>query len=282
MTPRRKGWTSQPGQLVGALPGVAAAWSGAIGVDQVSGRIITPTTALSSKASRFGRALCVAGTGSLNRAILNTRQGADLPGAGNFTVAILFQFAQVTTGYAAIGRWNTGGSAGTNDWFMGSAGTGGVSSGEMQFNVEVGTTTYSAADLFAGWNASRPYLMIGRRTGTTIEVIRHDFVAGTWRSSSTTNAGITTINSNSARALKLGELDTSASLNADVDMYGAYLFKRSISDAEVDSLVSNFWWHFAPRRVWLPSEVTAAGITGPFIGRGRLLNSPLIGGRLVQ
>lgn len=249
--------TTQPAQVVGAR--AAAAWSGAIGVDQVSGRIITPSTSLSSKASRFGRALCVSGTGSLNRAILRPYQGADLPGAGDFTCAILFQFAQVTTGYAAIGRWNTGGSAGTNDWFLGSAGSGGLSSGELQFNVEVGSTTYSAANLFAGWNASRPYLLIGRRRGTTIDVLRYDYVAGAWRTGSTTNAGITTINSNSARSLKLGELDTSASLNADVDMYGAYLFRRAISDAEVEDLAVNFWRHFGPQRIWVP--VSAGGGT---------------------
>lgn len=39
---------------------------------------------------------------------------------------------------------------------------------------------------------------------------------------------------------------------------------------------------FQQRRRALNRTAAAAGITGPLIGRGRLLNSPLIGGRLVQ
>lgn len=39
---------------------------------------------------------------------------------------------------------------------------------------------------------------------------------------------------------------------------------------------------FPRRRSALSRIAAAAGITGPLIGRGRLLNSPLIGGRLAQ
>ena len=40
---------------------------------------------------------------------------------------------------------------------------------------------------------------------------------------------------------------------------------------------------YKPRRIWAPvSAGGGAGITGPLIGRGRLMNSPLIAGRLVQ
>lgn len=60
-------------------------------------------------------------------------------------------------------------------------------------------------------------------------------------------------------------------------------WRRALHDAEMRVVAARPWQlvQRTRRRSWVPGAA-AAGITGPLIGRGRLLNSPLISGRLVQ
>ena len=68
-------------------------------------------------------------------------------------------------------------------------------------------------------------------------------------------------------------------------VYEAHILPYALHDAAMAmatrSPLDLLNWIYAPLRMWMP-EATVSGITGPLIGRGRLLNSPLIGGRLVQ
>lgn len=252
----------QPQGRIGAADGVSAAWSaGGWCADAVSGQLPTVGASTAPAVRSIGRVLRVTGQASSNRAILASRAGRDQIGAGDFTVLVLAELVRTNVGYSVLGRWNSGGSPGTNEWFIGSGGTGGITSGDLDFWVEVGSTTYQARVAGAGWSAGVPYLLVGRRRGTTIIVDRCDLSTGVWHSGSTTNAGITTVNTVSGRNLTIGELASSSSLNADVDFYAGGIFPRALSDVEVAAAATHALWGmlFAARRICVPVSAGGGG-----------------------
>jgi hypothetical protein len=251
-------WSRQPDGPVKAAAGVSALWSGARWADAVSGRPVgLALTSVAGAVTRMGRALRVSGTGTLNRAILRCASGADTPGARDFTAIALFRLDSTAGGYAAIGRWNTGASPSTCDWYIGADGTFGGTT--TDFAVAAGSTIYKAT-VSAGWVAGATYLLIGRRRGTTILLDRLSLDDRIASSASTTNAGITTINSHSARQLKIGEIDAGASLNADLSLIMGALVPRAITDAEVAELQRNPWL-LAERVEDEPDDAAPSGYT---------------------
>lgn len=254
-------WVSQPDESAAASFDLApsALWVGGIRVDLASTRPMSFGTSGSVVNSKAGRAFSATGTANLGRVVFGTDTGADKPGAGDFTVAIWFRLSSIATGYAAIGRWNTGATPSTSDWYLGAAGTFGGTT--IDFTVAVGSSTYTASYSPSGWATGYDYVLVGRRRGTTIYVDRVTVIDGSIVSASTTNAGITTINSNSARALKLGEIDAGAIYNAELTADYVALFPRCISDAELRALWQNPSQLFESLDGWAPASA-GGGISG--------------------
>jgi hypothetical protein len=236
---------------------LSAAWNFTNDCELLSGAISTIGTGAARSTTPNGIAIDVSGISNLDRYVLKTQSGADDIGASDFTVIINFTLSSLNSGYALIGRWNTGASPATNDWYLGgnSLGT------SITFSVCCGSTIYTA-DIAEGLVINVPYTFVGRRTGTTIEVFKI-YNAAIVKTASTTNAGITTVNFNAGRKLKLGEIDLGAGYNAQFSTTSTSLFKRSLSNAEIRSLSDNPWQIFAPNRSVLNyASVASSGSTG--------------------
>lgn len=254
----RKPWTKQPQTEGGAKPGVGGLWFGSTWADRVSGRAISGSQIGQRVTTASGhRAISVTGTAALGRAVLNNN-GSDRIGGRDFTVMIRFVL-QSTSGYAGIGRWDTGATPANCDWSLG----GNQWATEQIFSVAVGSTAYTATTGAAGTSVGSEYTMVGRRRGTTIEVIRYNLVGGRISGSavtgSTTNAGITTVNYNSARSLKLGEIDLGATYNSAFDCIAAAIENRAWTDAEIREYAEAPWLLAAPRRIIIPVSAGAGG-----------------------
>lgn len=241
-------WTRQP--QYSARPNQlwkpSGLWNFATQSNAVSGALNTITSAAAQSFGPLGIGTSVSGTGSLNRHILNSHGTLDI-GSGDFTAFVAFRLDS-TAGYSALSRWNTGGSAGSNVFLLGASS--GFAAASVSFLVEVGTSSYEA-NASATWTAGETYLLFGRRKGTTIYVDLYTLSTGALVSGFRTDAGITSINEVSARSLKLGELDASASLNANITGFLAATFKRCITDAEMRILIGNPWQLFAPQTSYL-------------------------------
>jgi hypothetical protein len=255
-------WTTQPQQAceIDLKLGPSAAWNFATKRDAVSGLEMVLGADNSSGVWRDGRYINVTGASNLNRVECVSSVSAIAPGAGDFTVTVTFVFDGLTGGYSAFGRWNTGATPSTSDWFLGAGSTFGVATAD--FTVACGSSVYSASAAGA-WVVGNKYTFIGRRRGTTIYVDRYNHTTGVWVSGSTTNAGITTINYNAARKTKLGEIDIGAGYNIAATYSTAATFKRCLSGAEVRSLSANPWQIFKPlpRRIFAP-VATSSDILG--------------------
>lgn len=122
-------------------------------------------------------------------------------GSSNFTVEMLVYKKASSSGWtnsAAVGKWNTGASAGTNEWLLALTSSG--SDDYPTFNVEVGSTTYSVTSSVA-LSLNTWTHIAGVRNGTSIMI----YVDGTLRGT-TTDAGITTINDISGRVIQIGKI----------------------------------------------------------------------------
>lgn len=254
-------WTRQPPNKAGPCKRwrPSALWAFSHLADQVSGKPITRAATANSRVDlRAGTHLAVTGTSVANRAVLNCDSGADKPGAGDFTVIHRFVLRS-STGYLSVGRWNTGGTPSSCDWFLGAGNQFGSSGTTSDFLVAVGSAPPYTASVAGGWAVGFEYILVGRRRGTTILVDRYN-EDGTILSASTTNAGITTINSNSARSLKLGEIDAGATYNAALDSSLVALFPYALTDADLRDLLPNTWALFAPDDdiIWIPGGAGGA------------------------
>lgn len=251
----RKPWRQQPLWSAAAAPGVSALWSGASAVDSVGGRTWTRSSLADIVPTQHGLAIKVAGTGSLDRTVLNC-DGADKPGAGDFTAVIRFRFDGNGTAYAALGRWNTGLSLSTCDWYLGAPSTFAVAT--VGFSVACGSSLYTASAA-AAWSIGGTYTLIGVRRGTTISVHRLDDATNAIARGSTTNVGITTINAISERKLKLGEIDAGKQYNANLSANVIGLLPFAATDAQINELLFNPWQLFAPRRILISVAAAASG-----------------------
>lgn len=123
-------------------------------------------------------------------------------GAGDFTVECQVMKKANSSGWSnlcAFGKWDTvASSPGTNEWLLALTSTG--NDQKFAFSVEVGSTTYTAVStttiLLNTW-----YHVAGVRSGTSILI----YVNGTLEAT-TTNAGITTVNTVAARDLLIGKI----------------------------------------------------------------------------
>jgi len=122
-------------------------------------------------------------------------------GSSNFTVEMLVYKKSSSSSWSnvcAVGKWNTGGSPGTNEWLLALTSTG--SNNLPTFSVEVGTTTYSVTSSVALTLNTWTHIA-GVRNGTSIMIYVDGVLRGT-----TTNAGITTINDVSGRVMQIGKI----------------------------------------------------------------------------
>jgi len=122
-------------------------------------------------------------------------------GASNFTVEMLVYKKANSSGWSnlcAVGKWNTGGSPGTNEWLLSLTSNG--ADNKPTFSVEVGTTTYSVTSSVALTLNTWTHIA-GVRSGTSIMIYVDGVLRGT-----TTNAGITTINDISGRVIQIGKI----------------------------------------------------------------------------
>lgn len=130
---------------------------------------------------------------------------ADAPwndfGAGDFTVEFWVKKQTASTAWsnvAAVGKWNTGATPGSNEWHVGLTSDG--SNQLPTFSVEVGSTSYQVS-------ATTPmtigtwYHIAAVRSGTTLTIYINGVQEGTL-----TNAGITSINNIAGRLIMLGKI----------------------------------------------------------------------------
>lgn len=245
----RRVWTRQPQVRTGGNSKLAASglWNGAVLVDQISGqRTALATSGAAQVAIPSGVGIKVSGLAVADRAILAPAYSkVGEIGARDFTAICRFTLDS-TNGYNVFGKWNTGGSPTTCEWLLGAgAGFGGSTA---DFMIVVGATTYVASITGLSWGVGRTYTIVGRRSGTTISVILYDSYTKTISSASVTNAGITSVNTQTGRALKLGEIDLGSAYNAEITVDIAATFARTLSDTEINVAISNPWQLFAPRR----------------------------------
>ncbi len=242
VTTRKREWTRQP-QIwtpADAKYGLLGLWNGATDADAVS-RIASVGSASSTKsANRYGKTIKVTGTSALSRYLLGN-SAAHSFGANDFTVATVFQLDS-TAGYTAVSKWHSGGDPASCEWLLGA--NNGFASTVPAFTVAVGSGAYSAIASSGSWSVGIPYFLVGRRQGTTIKVDRWNLLDLSRVSGSTTNAGITTVNTVSARNLKLNEIDLGMSYNGDSSYSLIFSALRSMSDAELQDIMLNFWQLF--------------------------------------
>lgn len=235
--------TSQPNAPVG-VSGPAAAWNFATNHEERSKQRSTVNAGSSRGVGIFGKGVTVGGNVLADRYICNSSQAAVDIGAGEWTGIVTFRYSGPTGAYAAFGRWNTGASPTTCDWYLGANSTFGVATAD--FVVAVGGASPFVASVAAGWTVGQTYTLIGRRRGTTIYVDRYTHSTRAWASGSTTNAGITTINYNSARKTALGEIAVDPTYNLDATYFQAQTYKRCLLDPEIRSLARNPFQVFTP------------------------------------
>jgi hypothetical protein len=193
---------------------------------------VKTTGGLTRDYSNYGSGVVVSGNSNFDRYVLQCGTNVDNIGADNFTALITFELLSLT-GYGGIGR-RSGGDPSITDWvLMPGAGT-----NNAFFNVNVGATQY-ICELGKTWALNTIYTLIGRRTGTTIDVYVYDHSLRQTISATATNAGITTVNYTGAEKLRLAEIDSSLASNSNILTYNAALFKRALNDFEINELLVN-------------------------------------------
>ena len=242
--PERKIWTSQP--QVPVRSSSIAAWNFANDAEANSGILAVRNTSYVSRSVSNGMiGASVSGSAVLDRYVLgHTIQQVNI-GSSDFTVCVTFAYSTSISAYSVLGRWNTGASASTCDWFLGAPST--FNNSTAGFTVACGSVLYTAS-CANSWVSENVYTLIGRRRGTTISINVYNHSTGTSAYGETTNAGITTVNFNASRKTKLGEIDAGAVYNLTATYYLASTENRSISDAEVidRASLSKRWQIFAP------------------------------------
>ncbi len=233
--------------------------------DSVSGAAATLAAGYTSVvATPSGTGMAVSGTGTLGRCVLGSTVSAIAPGTGDFTVFLLFRYDGSSGGYAAIARWNSGGAAATCDWLLGAGNT--FSGTTADFEVAVGSTIYTASASSASWTVGKIYLLIGRRSGTTIYVDRFDVATRSRVSGTTQNAGITNINYNVSRSTKIGEIDVGTGYNANLSPILGGTLPYALTEFGIGQIAANPWKFFQgagnPIPLFPPVATAAASLSG--------------------
>jgi hypothetical protein len=212
-----------------------AAWNFANDFEILSGRRSTLGTGGFAKAyTPFGTGAAITNQDTAtSRYALNPIVGDDLPGAGDFSV--LFTFESTLAGkFNIIGR-RLNSTASTFDWWAY------VGPTVTRFGVAVAGVEYNAT-ITTGYSLNTVYSIVGVRSGTTISTYLYDHSARTLQTATNTNAGITTVNSNS-NSLLIGDIDTSlpADYNANLIAYNAAIFKYALNKQEINELITAPW-----------------------------------------
>ena len=254
--PRRFAQQPQyPAKPSNKFPGLVGLWNFSNDINAITGKASTRSTAAKKSFYTSGINEEVTGTSVANRYAL---ENIPSPGANDFTVAIQFT-PKNAGGYAALGKYTIG-NVNASEWFIGA----GASFGNQYagFSVSVGGNLYPATISGTSWTLNNEYILIGRRRGTTLFFDRYNLTTGAHDSATTTDAGITTINSTST-PLVLGELSGSTGYNTDMATPWAAIFNRSISNAEVAAIANNPWSLFnAPAlNIW-PYSAGSSDVTG--------------------
>ena len=236
------------------FPGLVGLWNFANDINAITGKASTGSTSAKKSFYTSGINEEVTGTSYSSRYALENIPSA---GANDFTVAIQFR-PKNSGGYTAFGKYAFSNPT-ASEWFIGAAQSfNGITAG---FSVVVGANVYSANITSTSWTLNNDYILIGRRRGTTLFFDRYNLTAGAHDSATTTDAGITTINSTST-PLVLGELSGGVSYTTDMATPWAAIFNRSISDAEVAAIAKNPWRLFnAPvLNIW-PYSAGSSNVT---------------------
>lgn len=245
--------TRQPRIFVRANPkwNPSALWLMTAGVDVVSKKLITTSAYSSFTTNSSGVNLKVTGD-AIDRVILNVGDWVK-PEANNFSIVAVW----TRTDYdrlSVVSKWNTGADPATSDWYLGA---------DNGFTVACGASTYSTTGGYAATNGVE-FVSVGVRDGTTIWSDRYLLGQAAGRQT-TTNAGITTINNNAARKIKLGEIDYGGGGYSNyIQSPLLALFPYALCVEQAQELAFNPWQLFAPdpRRLWFaPSGGGATIIT---------------------
>lgn len=153
-------------------------------------------------------------------------------GSGNFSIEYWFRKLSATTGYDNIwgpNRWLIGGSAGSNEWYVG-IGNGSSGSGEnLQFGIESSTTSYSISTTQAV-TLNFWYQLTAIRNGNLLQI----YLNGSLLLSSTP-AGFTAstaVNNVAARNLRINNSGYNG-FHTNADNAILRIYNRAISSVEI-------------------------------------------------
>lgn len=194
-----------------------------------------------------------------------------VPDSAPFTMLVMAR--SVTSGSSALGRvMSTFNGGGGNDWYYD-----GGSHNIQIFTASTNSQFTLPSSILTGATFQVVGLSMSGIVGSQAPIA---YVGGVPITVSTVTAGS---GARVAGGTTLGvgyRPDTTGRQAGGVFLLAGYA-TRQLSARELALVTSRPDLLIAPRRIWVPVSA-GGGITGPFIGRGRLLNSPLISGRLVQ
>lgn len=183
----------------------------------------------------------------------------------DFTVACwLLPIGQSTVSQkqvGCIGKWNTGGVPGTNEWLLVLNPSGAAGSEQCGFGIEQGSTISSAYDAIP-WISLVPLFMVGVKQGTTLTLYRADDT--NYRgvtATATCSAGA--INNVSARNLVLGEIDIDPQYNTCAAYWSFASWNRALSAQEVKEYFRQTRYGGLPAFVQRPADAALLSIPVP-------------------
>lgn len=153
-------------------------------------------------------------------------------GSNNFTVEYWFRKLQTTSSFSNIwgpNKWNTGGSAGTNEWSLGIGNGSGGNGNTTEFGIESSNTSYTVAYTTIPFILNSWYQLIGMRQGANLKI----YINGQIKTNQTP-AGFTistTVN-NVGRNLRINN----SNLNfyyTNADNNTLRIYNRDLTDIEI-------------------------------------------------
>lgn len=160
-----------------------------------------------------------------------------LPGDFTIACAVVPLRQPNSTDISAIGAWNTGASAGTNEYMLSL--TSNNTDRGVRFLIEQGSTIYTATDA-TQYTLAMPLLLVGVKSGTTMTLYRMD--GSVWKGAVATQAcGAGAVNFVAGRTLKLGEIDVNGSFNTNARYNFVGIWNTALSPTDVERLSRNLY-----------------------------------------